>query len=71
MEKETIVLKEQNLKLQEQITLLEKASQQQISEKSQCEETIVKLREEISLMKGIHYFSNNKIILVFKIKLKS
>ncbi|XP_041352883.1 thyroid receptor-interacting protein 11-like isoform X2 [Gigantopelta aegis] len=47
MEKENMILKEQTLKLQEQVTLLEKASQQQVCEKSQCEDTIIKLREEL------------------------
>ncbi|XP_067680308.1 thyroid receptor-interacting protein 11-like isoform X2 [Haliotis asinina] len=47
LEKENLYLKEQNLKFQEQITLLERAASTQAQERIQCEETISRLKGQL------------------------
>ncbi|XP_046578475.1 thyroid receptor-interacting protein 11-like [Haliotis rubra] len=47
LEKENLYLKEQNLKFQEQITLLERAASTQAQERIQCEGTISRLKGQL------------------------
>lgn len=47
LEKENLYLREQNLKCQEQITLLERAATTQAQERSRCEDTISRLKGQL------------------------